>query len=209
MGLQIKHTAKAGMKDTGGTGDPRSYQARTYSTSLTCVTFGVSLIESPAPSAAETLTTLVEGRTAGCKPCKQRQAVPGCRNRLRVREARFTFTALVRRLGREALARKEGEARDSLATGASRWMEQRTVATPFTGFLTKVGRDTLHDNIAFIVVNPLCDRNPALFGAFQLRVRVIQIYMRTESESKENELRDARINQGSVKFLSLAGVHQQ
>lgn len=88
-------------------------------------------------------------------------------------------------------------------------MEQRTVATPFTGFLTKVGRDTLHDNIAFIVVNPLCDRNPALFGAFQLRVRVIQIYMRTESESKENELRDARINQGSVKFLSLAGVHQQ
>ena len=40
-------------------------------------------------------------------------------------------------------------------------MEQRTLATPFTGFLTKVGRDTLHDNIAaFIVVNPLCDRNP-------------------------------------------------
>ena len=74
------HTANAESEATGSTGDRRSYQARTYSTSRTCVTFGVSLIDSPAPSAADTLTTLAEERIAGCKPCKQRQAVAGRRN---------------------------------------------------------------------------------------------------------------------------------
>lgn len=95
--------------------------------------------------------------------------MPGCRDTLKIQQARFTFAALVRRLGRAVFARKEGEARDSLATGARRWTEQRTAATAATGFLTREGRDTLHDNIAaFIVVNPLCDRNtPALFGAFK------------------------------------------
>ena len=84
----------------------------------------------------------------------------GCRNTLKTQEARFTFAALVRRLGREVFAKKEGEARDSLATGASRRIEQRTAATEVAGFLTREGRDTLHDNIAaFIVVNPLCDSN--------------------------------------------------
>lgn len=86
--------------------------------------------------------------------------MPGCRNTFKAQKARFTFAELVRRLGREDFARKEGEARDSLATGASRWIEQRTAATPVTGFLVREGRDTLHDNIAaFIVVNPLCDSN--------------------------------------------------
>lgn len=92
------------------------------------------------------------------------QHVEGSRRRL-------TFAELVRRLGREVFAKKEGEAKDSLATGTSRWLEQRTAATPVTGFLTREGRDTLHDNIAaFIVGNPLCDSNtPALFGAFAAR----------------------------------------
>ena len=95
----------------------------------------------------------------------------GWRNTLKAQEARFTFAELIRRLGREVFARKEGEARDSLATGASRWIEQRTAATAVAGFLTREGRDTLHDNIAaFIVVNPLCDSNtPALFGAFSCK----------------------------------------
>ena len=80
----------------------------------------------------------------------------GLSQHVKVQEARFTFAALGRRLGREVLAKKAGEATDSLATGASRWMEQRTAAAPVAGLLTRQGRDTLHDNIAaFIVVNLL------------------------------------------------------
>lgn len=82
---------------------------------------------------------------------------------MKVLEPSFTFAALVRRLGRDVFARKEGGASDTLATGASRWVEQRTAATPVAGLLSREGRDKLHDDIAaFIVVNPLCDRNPLL-----------------------------------------------
>ena len=115
----------------------------------------MSLTDSPAPSAADTLTTL-EGRIARCETVTRLLGLADLPGTVQLAEHECTLTEDGRKLGRALLTKNDPGACDNLATGVSRWTGHRTATAPTVGFLTTDGREVLHDKIVAFIARVLC-----------------------------------------------------